>query len=50
MRITRDQITDVVEIVGAILITCGIGINFGLSAALITGGIFCLTFGYLAGK
>jgi len=46
----RDQITTAVEVAGAVFITIGVGLAIGAAAAFIIGGIFCLGFGYLAGK
>jgi hypothetical protein len=52
MKIRRFQvfgiITTIVEISGATLIAVGIGLCFGLGAALITGGILILAGSYLA--
>jgi hypothetical protein len=43
-------VTTVVEIAGAFSITAGVGNLFGLSAALILGGVFAMTFAFLADK
>jgi hypothetical protein len=36
----RDQITTATELIGAAMISVGLGIIFGLGAALIAGGFF----------
>jgi mannose/fructose/N-acetylgalactosamine-specific phosphotransferase system component IIC len=46
----RENLTTGVEIAGAILISVGVGMALGVAAACIIGGIFCLGFGWLAGK
>ena len=38
----RDQITTVTELIGATMISVGLGIIFGIGAALLTGGILIL--------
>ena len=44
----RDYITTIAEVVGAIMISAGIGIILGLGAALIAGGILAITASTLA--
>lgn len=44
----RERVTTGVEILGASLVTAGIGVLFGLGAALIVAGVACLLLGYLA--
>jgi hypothetical protein len=44
----RDQITTVTELIGATMISIGLGIIFGLGAALLTGGILILVGSILA--
>jgi hypothetical protein len=41
-------ITTITETVGALLIAVGVGICFGVGAALITGGVLILLGSYLA--
>jgi hypothetical protein len=47
---TLSIVTTVVEIAGAFSITFGVGKLFGLSAALILGGVFAMTFAFLADR
>lgn len=47
---TRAVVTSVVEIAGAFSITVGVGRLFGLSAALILGGVFAMAFAFLADR
>ena len=47
---SRTIVTTVVEIAGAFSITFGVGKLFGLSAALILGGVFAMTFAFLADR
>jgi multisubunit Na+/H+ antiporter MnhG subunit len=46
----RTVVTTVVEIAGAFSITVGVGNLFGLSAALILGGVFAMIFAFLADR
>lgn len=45
--LNRDKVTTLADILGAILISTGIGIIAGLGAALIVSGILILAFSYL---
>ena len=47
---TLSIVTTVVEIAGAVSITVGVGKSFGLSAALILGGVFAMVFAFLADR
>jgi len=47
---SRTVVTAVVEIAGAFSITVGVGNLFGLSAALILGGVFAMIFAFLADR
>jgi hypothetical protein len=49
-NLMRENLTTAVEIAGAILITVGVGLALGAAAGCIIGGIFCLGFGWMAGK
>ena len=44
----RDYFTTITELVGATMISFGLGIIFGIGAALIAGGIFILVGSILA--
>jgi len=46
----RETVTTLAEIVGASLIAAGVGIIFGLGAALIVSGLFIIAVSYLAGE
>ena len=43
-------VTTLVEIAGAISITTGVGIQFGIPASLILGGVFAMVFAFLADR
>ena len=43
----REVLTTIADYTGALLITVGIGLCFGLGAALIAGGVLTLAFSYL---
>jgi len=47
---TLSIVTTIVEIAGAVSITVGVGKSFGLSAALILGGVFAMVFAFLADR
>jgi uncharacterized membrane protein YkgB len=44
----RDQITTITELIGATMISVGLGVIFGLGAALIAGGILVVIGSILA--
>jgi hypothetical protein len=44
----RDQITTITELIGATMISVGLGVIFGLGAALIAGGILVVVGSILA--
>ena len=44
----RDQITTITELIGATMISVGLGVIFGVGAALVTGGILILVGSVLA--
>ena len=44
----RDQVTTVTELIGATMISVGLGFIFGLGAALVAGGILILVGSVLA--
>jgi len=44
----RDQITTIAELIGATMISVGLGVMFGVGAALVTGGILILVGSILA--
>lgn len=46
----REIITSITEIIGAALITLGIGFIFGKGAAFVAAGIFVIAGSYLAGN
>jgi uncharacterized membrane protein YkgB len=45
---SREVVTNVTEIGGALSVTVGVGLLAGAAAALILGGIFAMLFSYLA--
>jgi len=44
----RDQITTITELIGATMISIGLGIIFGVGAALVAGGILVVIGSFLA--
>jgi hypothetical protein len=44
----RDQITTIIELIGATMISVGLGIIFGIGAALIAGGVLVVVGSFLA--
>lgn len=50
VRISRDLVTSVLELVGAGFITAGVFVLFGVGVSLLVGGAFVMAFAYLAGS
>jgi hypothetical protein len=48
IKISLDLITNIAEIIGAILVVSGIGVLFGTGACLIASGLAVLTLSYFA--
>lgn len=46
----NDILTTIAEVTGAVLITLGIGLIFGLGAALIAAGVFTIAGSYLVAR
>lgn len=49
-NLMREKVTTLAEIVGASLIAAGVGVIFGLGAALIISGLLIIAGSYLAGE